>query len=122
MKTDVRSLVEMASGAILERVDYETMRVMNNIMDPNTNPIAKRKITLTLEFKPDKNRQMISVEATAKSTLAPTDPIALSLYTGMEQGQFVAVEMSNGVPGQTDMYGGDVPDRVALRFPNAQIG
>lgn len=122
MQTDVRSLVEMASGAILERIDYETARVMNNIMDPNTNPTAKRKITLTLEFKPDKNRQMIAVEATAKSTLAPTDPIALSLYTGMEGGQFVAVEMYDVAPGQMDMYGGEAPNRVALRFPNAQIG
>lgn len=119
MQTDVRSLVEMASGAILERIDYETARVMNNIMDPNTNPTAKRKITLTLEFKPDKNRQMIAVEATAKSTLAPTDPIALSLYTGMEGGQFVAVEMCSGVPGQTSVYDEDVPERVTLRFPGA---
>ena len=120
MKTDAKSIMEMAHGAILERCDYEMARVMDNIMDPNTNPTTKRRITLTLEFKPDKNRQMISVEATAKSALAPTDPIALSLYTGFEAGRFVAVEMQSNVPGQLDVYGDEEAERVTLRFPAEQ--
>jgi len=70
MISEARSIVEMSRGAILERLDYETARVMDNIMDPNTKPDAKRTITLKLEFKQDKNRQMIQVEATAKSSLA----------------------------------------------------
>ena len=38
------SLLEMARGAILERVDYEAARVAENIEDPNTDFKAKRKI------------------------------------------------------------------------------
>lgn len=120
MQTTVKSLLEMAGGAIMERMDYETARVIDNIMDPNTDPTAKRKITLTLELKPDKNRQMIEVNVTAKSNLTPTMPVPISLYTGWENGQFVAVEMGSGIPGQTNMYGTEQADRAVLRFPAKQ--
>lgn len=121
MESTVRSLLEMAHGAILERADYETARVMENIMDPNTEATAKRKITLTLEFKPDANRQMISVNVVAKSNLAPTSPIALSLLTGIENGRMTAVEMSNNIPGQTSFAGSEEPDRAVLRFPGEVV-
>ena len=39
-------------GAILERVDYEMGRVLDNILDPNTKPTGKRKITISLELVP----------------------------------------------------------------------
>lgn len=116
MEDNSMSLLEMAHGAILEKVDYETNRVMENIMDPNTDPSAKRKITLVLEFKPDANRQTIQVNAKATSSLAPTNPIALSLYTGIQGGRMVAVEMSNNIPGQISMSGSDEPDRAVLRL------
>ena len=36
------SLLEMAKGAILERVDYEAARVAENIEDPNTDFKAEK--------------------------------------------------------------------------------
>jgi len=48
-----KSILQMARGAILERVDYEMARIIENIMDANTSATAKRKLVLTLEFKPD---------------------------------------------------------------------
>ena len=102
MKTDARSLVEMASGAILERVDYETARVMNNIMDPNTNPTAKRKITVSIELKPDDTRQNVSVSYNVKSALAPTNPVTTNLFVADED---TVVEMVPQIPGQTAMDG-----------------
>lgn len=49
---DKKSILEMSMGAILERVDYEMGKVMDNIMDPNTKATAKRKISVTLELIP----------------------------------------------------------------------
>ncbi len=63
------SILEMARGAISERVDYEVGKVIRNIMDPNTKATAKRKITLVIEFTPDDDRETIAVAVTAKSTL-----------------------------------------------------
>lgn len=69
-----KSVLEMAMGAIAEITDYEVERVVANIMDPNTNATAKRKITITLTFAPDDYRQQIGMDAQAKTTLAPIQP------------------------------------------------
>lgn len=96
-----KSILEMARGAITERVDYEMGRVLDNIMDPNTKAAAKRKVVLTIELTPDDDRQMIDVSVTAKSTLAPTTPIKTALYAGADSyGEFSAVEMTPQIPGQ----------------------
>lgn len=55
------SILQMARGAIMERIDYEMTKVVDNILDPNTEATAKRKVQLTIEFRPDSNRQTVSV-------------------------------------------------------------
>lgn len=97
-----KSILQMARGAIMERVDYEMSRVLDNILDVNTDPTKKRKVTLTLELKPDDERTTIAVSVTAKSTLAPTNPVVTSLYVA--DGQNV-VEMVPQIPGQMGIDG-----------------
>jgi hypothetical protein len=100
------SILEMAKGAIQERVDYEVTKVIDNILDINTNPTEKRKVVLTIEMKPDEQRQVITMKATAKSTLAPTTPIASSLVvTSDENGKPLVAEIVPQVPGQISMDG-----------------
>ena len=72
-----KSILQMARGAIMERADYEMSRLLANILDPNTSATAKRKLTLTLELKPDDDRQTITVSCIAKTTLAATNPVSL---------------------------------------------
>lgn len=97
-----KSIMEMARGGVMERVDYEMVKVMENIFDANTNPIAKRKITLTIEFKPGDDRQSITVDYTVKSTLAPTSPVRTMLYAADED---TVIEMTPQIPGQVDVNG-----------------
>ncbi len=101
-----KSILQMARGAIQERADYEMSRLLANILDANTSPTFKRKLTLTLELKPDDDRQIVTVSCTAKPTLAPTNPVVTSLYVA--DGENV-VEMVPQIPGQ---YGidGEVQD------------
>lgn len=101
-ETQKRSILQMARGAIQERADYEMSRLLANILDANTSPTAKRKLTLTLELKPDDQRQNIVVSVTAKSALAPTNPVVTSLYVA--DGENV-VEMVPQIPGQMGMDG-----------------
>lgn len=42
--TPRNSIMQMARGAFEERVDYEMDKVIQNILDPNTKPTAKRNI------------------------------------------------------------------------------
>lgn len=110
-----RSILQMARGAILERADYEMARIIENIMDANTAPAAKRKLTLTLEFKPDAERQVIQVSCAAKLALVPTNPVVTSVYVA--DGANV-VEMAPQVPGQVDIAGGEQKAPAVLKVVN----
>lgn len=46
----VISLATLNKGAAIELFEQELKRVIENIADPNVEPTAKRKITLTVVF------------------------------------------------------------------------
>lgn len=118
---DKKSILEMSMGAIMERVDYEMERVINNILDPNTKATAKRKINITLELVPDANRKVITVLTTAKSALCPTEPITTSLYitSKVSTGEMMVAEMTPQIPGQMDLGGGTQEHPKILNLPGA---
>lgn len=117
---DKKSILEMSAGAILERVDYEMGKVLDNILDPNTKPTGKRKITVCLELTPSADRRTITVQTTAKCALVPTDPVTTSLFiTGKPQGgEMVVAEMVPQVPGQLGFDGGEQESPKVLKFAN----
>lgn len=94
------SLLEMARGAILERVDYEAARVAENIEDPNTDIKAKRKIQITLTFKASADRETVQMDTEVKTTLAPMMPVSTNLYMVRDdQGDPMIVEAVRQTPG-----------------------
>ena len=104
--TTRESILTMAKGAIQERVDYEVSRVVDNILDVNTDGTKKRKVQLTIEFVPSKNRQVIGISASAKSTLAPATAIETSLvFTADSNGEAVLAEYTPQLPGQMSIDG-----------------
>lgn len=112
-----QSILDMARGAIKERVDYEMSKVIDNILDPNTAANKKRSLTLTVNFTPDSERQQIGVSVVAKSKLEPTNPVNTSLYiTGDNNGEVTAVEMVPQIPGQQEIDGGEQSEPCALRL------
>ena len=116
IETQTASIVDLANGAIKERVDVEMGRVVRNILDINTKPTTPRKITVTLTLTPDEARQHVEVAAEAKATLAPMVPVRTSLAVGTENGKQMAVELTPQIPGQLDTYGGQAPARKVVRF------
>ena len=118
---DKKSILEMSMGAILERVDYEMGRVLDNILDPNTKPTGKRKIPISLELVPSADRRTITVLTTAKATLVPTDPVTTSLYITNQPstGEMVVAEMVPQVPGQTALDGTEQAQPKILNFKRA---
>ena len=113
------SILRMAAGAIEEKVDYEVSRVIDNILDLNTKPDAKRKITITLVFQPDAERKHISIQAEAKSTLVPTAAVATSMIiTSDGNGEMVVAELTPQIPGQLNLSGGEQAQPKILRLVN----
>ena len=115
---DKKSILEMSMGAILERVDYEMGRVLENVLDPNTKATAKRKITVGLELGPSADRKTITVLTTAKAALVPTDPVTTSLFitSAPNTGEMVVAEMVPQVPGQIFMDGDEQGQPKILKF------
>ncbi len=111
------SILRMAAGAIEEKVDYEVTRVIDNILDLNTDPKAKRKISITLTFQPDAERKHINIQAEAKSTLAPTAAVATSMMiTADGNGEMVVAEMVPQIPGQMNINGGEQAQPKILKL------
>ncbi len=115
---DTKSILQMARGAFQERVDLEMTKVMDNILDANTKPTQKRKITMTMEFVPDDERQNIGVNVVVKSTLAPTIPAKTSLWVAGDNtsGECHVVEMVPQVPGQMSMDSGEQEAPSSLKL------
>lgn len=103
---NVKSIMEMARGGFLERVDYEMAKVIDNILDPNTKATGKRKITVTMELTPDDSRKKIGVSFSAKSALVSANPITTTLCVmGDSPGEMRVVEAVPQIPGQMVLDG-----------------
>lgn len=115
---DATNILEMSRGAILERVDYEMGKIIDNILDPNTKPDGKRKLSVTVELTPSADRRIVNVKTTAKCALVPTEPISTSLYITSDRstGELAVVEMVPQVPGQMAMDGDEQDDEKILKF------
>jgi hypothetical protein len=105
MKTVETSVLEMAKGAILEQTDNEMTKILSNILDPNTDPKKVRSLTITVKFKPDESREYVSVEAQAKSNIAPIMPIATRMILEADKdGNPKAMELTRDDPNQVHMF------------------
>ena len=115
---DAKSILQMARGAFQERVDLEMAKVIDNILDPNTKPTQKRKLTLTIEFSPDDERQNIGVGFTVKPTLAPLVPARTTLWVASENstGECQVVDMVPQVPGQMSIEGEEQEAPASLKI------
>ena len=97
---ETTSIIEMARGAVIERIDLEMYKIMENIQDLNTEPSKARQLTVKVTMKPDNNRENIKVSYQVQSSLAPAAPIETSLFSGIHKGQIYAVENVPQIPGQ----------------------
>ena len=103
MKNIDINILQLAQGAVQEKLDREFEKVFENIQDPNVKATAKRTITLKIDLVPDDVRQVVKTNVTATSKLAPTDPVTTTILTvkDLTTNKIEARELQSGVPGQT---------------------
>lgn len=84
----------------------------HNIQNPNTDAGAARKITVTIAFKPNAERNFVATGVQTKTTLAPAlgAVTAFSMGKNLQTGEVEAIEMGNQIPGQMSVN--DVPGVV----------
>lgn len=69
-KDEKISLTNLRDGAAIEMFDFELQRILDNIVDPNTNPKTKREVVLKVSITPDENREIGDIEITCTPKLA----------------------------------------------------
>lgn len=94
-------LSELNEGALQERFDFELEQVTKNIMDPNTDPEKKRKITIDITILSDEYRDGLVFDGQVKSKLVPRENVSSKALIGKNaKGEVVVNELKSGQRGQ----------------------
>ena len=105
MKRGVQNFINletMAGGALAEKINQALEDVARNIQDPNTDPKAKREITVKLKFAPNKSRNVTNTSIAVSTKLAPTEAIDTQISMGIDlrTGELQIAEWGGVIPGQ----------------------
>jgi hypothetical protein len=106
----VVTLSTLADGAALELFQAELERCVENILDPNTDPEAVRKVVLEVRIEPNQDREVGICSVKVRSTLAGIRGAGTTLFFGRHQGQAIAVESN---PKQTQLF--ETPELTGRR-------
>lgn len=96
------NMEEFANGAFTTQINRALEEVTKNIQDPNTDATAARKITVSIAFKPNEQRNFVATGVQTKTALAPAlgAVTAISMGKNLKTGEVEAVEIGSQIPGQ----------------------
>lgn len=80
----------IGGGAAFELFQAELERVLENILDPNTEATDKREVHLIVTVKPTSERDEGVILCRAKSKLAPTHGAGGTIFVGRRKGKATA--------------------------------
>lgn len=106
------TLAALNDGAAEQLFAREFERTLENIADPNTDPEAKRTITLKIEITADPERRNAEIIISANSKLAAMRPVAHSAALGTIEGERAAVQSTAR---QLEMFDESQPETPGLR-------
>ncbi len=87
---DVLSIDNMANGAVYEMLDEALKKMAANVSDPNTEPTQKRKITITIDVAPYKDRSGAEYSVKVENKLAGIRPAEGTMYIARRDGEYLA--------------------------------
>lgn len=96
-------LSEINNGALQEVFDLEFDKVLRNIRDINTDPKAKRKVTIEMTISPNEKRTIGDIDFKVKHTEAPVNGFATAITITEDGRKVVAEEIGNELPGQMNV-------------------
>lgn len=112
-KEEMVSLANLGRGAAIEQFDEELLRVIQNIMDPNTPATVKREIVIKVEFKPSERRDFCIVKVFPVSKLAMVRGFETQVFIGRDTRGFLATEHD---PKQLGMF--DPAEKISAGLKN----
>lgn len=112
-----KSILEMGQGAFMESADYGMAKLLDDIMDPNTQATSPRTLTITLKLTPNEQRTKTEVECTSKLSFGKMLPLKTTLHAVADRdtGEMCMVEATPQIPGQMGFGGGEQELPVQLK-------
>lgn len=87
---DVLSIDNLANGAVYEMVSEAFKKLAANVADPNTEATQKRKIVITIDASPYKDRSGAELSVKVENKLAGLRPADGTMYIAKRNGEFLA--------------------------------
>lgn len=117
------NLSTIDDGAIQEKFEHEMAKVLENVLDRNTEPTKKRTITLTIEVISNKDRDMFVLSTKSNSKLVPREETETKVLFGRNQdtGQIEAGELKSSARGQLFMDPDDLQVKTDTGQPVEEI-
>lgn len=115
---DKKSILEMGQGSFIELADYGMAKLLDDIMDPNTQATSQRTLTITLKLTPNEQRSKVAVECTHKLSFGKMLPLETTLHAiaDRETGEMCMIEATPQIPGQMGFDGGEQERPVQLKL------
>ncbi len=100
----MRDLNKFMNGALAEKMELAMVEVADNILDPNYPAKGKRKITATITFDPDEQRDIAKATLEVKTTLAARKPMEQRvLFNRDRAGKANMAELNSADPNQLEI-------------------
>lgn len=117
-----KTILDIDEGSILEVLNIETLKILENISNPATDSSKSRELTIKFIFKSNDTRDLIDTSVTVKSKLVPLLSIKTTLMNGLitddDTGEVVRVlkEYSDVPEGQMTIDGNEViKETIAIK-------
>ena len=98
------SILDFADGALIERVNYEMQKVLENVVNPNTDMKA-RKLTIEISISPQNDRRTVAISSIVKKSLRPTSSVQTQMVFQSLDGEMQSYEVTGIPDGQRDLFG-----------------
>lgn len=110
------TLATIANGAAEELFATEVMRVLDNVVDLNTDHKQTRTITLTVSITPNELRDEAAIAVKCVSKLAGLKKLSSHVYVARHRGHLVAVEHN---PKQAGLFEENPKPALVANWPGA---
>ena len=116
------SLNDFMNGAVEERVAEEMGKVIENILDPNTDDKA-RKLNIEFKIEPGSDSKSAKMSFVVKSKLRPAESLGTIIAIGETKDGFDAAEIGNQLPGQlsVDTETGDIKENGRINRSKVRV-
>lgn len=100
----VNSIIDFGGGEIVDRINFELGKVIENIKNINTDE-KPRKIMVEIQLIPKNNRKTIEMKTSVKSKTSPINSVSTAMVIQQDDCKMVAFEADGLGDGQVDIFG-----------------